>query len=236
MPSKLPTDEELEQAQRVLGVRFRDVSLLRTALTHESFLNENPGLTEESNERLEFLGDGALNFFIARRLYELLPDCPEGDLTARRAQVVRRETLARVAKRMGLGGLLVMGRGEEGSGGSSRPSNLADGFEALAGAVLLDRGIRSAAAFVRKWLAPELKRIVAADTPKDPKSRLQELLQSQGKEPPTYRLVSTDGPDDDLRFAVEVIVDGKSLGAGAGRRKIDAQRQSAREALAKLSS
>ena len=223
-------------AQSGLRLRFRDISLLRTALTHQSFLNENPGMTEESNERMEFLGDSALNFVVARWLYEKLPDLPEGDLTARRAHAVRRETLAKAARRMNLGDLLVMGRGEDASGGSQRPSNLADGFEAVVGAVLVDRGIRSASAFVLRWLGPELRKIVESDTPKDPKSLLQETLQSIGKPPPSYRLVSSDGPDNEPVFTMEVLVAGERVGIGEGRRKVDAQRAAAREALAVLQS
>lgn len=234
LPSTLPDIDELNAAQAGLRLRFRDLSLLSTALTHQSFLNENPQIAEESNERMEFLGDSALNYVVARWLYEKLPDLPEGDLTGRRAHAVRRETLARAAKRMSLGDILVMGKGEEASGGSNRSSNLADGFEAIVGAVLIDRGIRSASAFVLRWLGPELRHIVASGTPKDPKSALQEVLQSKGKPPPAYRLVSTDGPDNEPLFTMEVIVSGVSLGSGKGKRKIDAQRAAALEALEEL--
>lgn len=234
LPSTLPDIDELTVAQARLRLRFRDLSLLSTALTHQSFLNENPQIAEESNERMEFLGDSALNYVVARWLYEKLPELPEGDLTARRAHAVRRETLARAAKRMELGDLLVMGKGEDASGGSKRPSNLADGFEAVVGAVLIDRGIRSASAFVLRWLGPELREIVEAGTPKDPKSALQEALQSNGKPPPGYKLVCTDGPDNEPLFTMEVIVSGESLGRGRGKRKIDAQRAAALEALEHL--
>jgi ribonuclease-3 len=235
LPSKLPDNEELQAAQTRLRLRFRDLVHLRTALTHQSFLNENPDIGGESNERMEFLGDSALNYIIGRWLYERLPGAPEGDLTARRANAVRRETLARAARRMKLGEILVMGRGEEASGGAERQSNLADTFEALVGAALVDRDIRTASAFVLRWLGPELRKIVQSDAPKDPKSALQEALQSKGKAPPSYRLVSADGPDNEPNFTMEVVVSGKSLGVGEGRRKIDAQREAARQALDALS-
>ena len=233
MARKLPGGKKLARAEAALGVTFGDRALLRTAVTHQSFLNENPGLEIESNERLEFLGDGVLNFIIARWLYESLPGRPEGDLTARRAQAVRGETLARVAARMKLGDHLIMGRGEEASGGAKRRSNLANGFEAIVGAILMDSGIRAATAFVKKWLGPDMKSIIAAKTPKDPKSMLQELLQGRGQKAPRYRLVKSEGPDDDRVFTSEVLVEGEPAGQGTGRRKIEAERAAAVEAYAR---
>jgi ribonuclease-3 len=213
------------------GIQFKQISLLETALTHESFLNENPGTTVESNERLEFLGDSALNYIVGRYLYETLPDLPEGDLTVRRAEAVRKETLAEAGTRLGLGDLLIMGRGETASGGANRPSNMANGFEALVGAILLDRGIDAARDFVIKWLEPALQRLVSSHTPKDPKSHLQELLQAKGGNPPEYRLMNVEGPDNSPEFTVEVIVNGDAQGRGVAGRKIEAERIAALEAI-----
>ncbi len=234
MPSTPPDHDALRDAQSRLGVTFKDIRLLCVALTHQSYLNENPAESGESNERLEFLGDSALNYIVARYFYEKLPELPEGDLTVRRAEAVRRETLEKAARRLGMGDLLVMGRGELASGGAERSSNLANGFEALVGAVVLDRGLSAAWELVLEWLAPELDEIVAAETPKDPKSRLQELLQSRGKLPPHYRVVHISGPDNAPEFTVEVLIDGDVLGTGTAGRKVDAERAAAIEAAEEL--
>jgi ribonuclease-3 len=135
---------------------------------------------------------------------------------------------------MRLGQFLVMGRGEAASGGADRSSNRANAFEAVVGAVLLDRGFRFAQAFVLRWMKPEIVRILAADTPKDPKSLLQEILQSRGRSAPVYRLTGTSGPPEDRSFSVCVEVEGAVLGKGAGPRKIEAEREAARRAMKHL--
>lgn len=234
MPSSLPDSEVLHQVQERIDVVFKDIDLLLVALTHQSYLNENPGETGESNERLEFLGDSALNYIIGRYLYERLPDLPEGDLTVRRAESVRRETLEKAARRLGVGEMLVMGRGEEASGGAERSSNLANGFEALMGAVVLDQGIAKTWEIVLQWLGPELDEVMASETPKDPKSRLQELLQARGESPPHYRIVDVTGPDNQPEFTVEAVIAGEPLGTGIAGRKIDAERAAAKEATEAL--
>ncbi len=234
MPSTLPNRDDLRQAQAHIGVEFSDPDLLCVALTHQSYLNENPGVAGESNERLEFLGDSALNYIVGRHLYENLPDLPEGDLTVRRAEAVRRETLEKAARRLGVGELLVMGRGEEASGGADRSSNLANGFEALVGAVVLDKGIADIWEIVLRWLGPELEDVIAAKTPKDPKSLLQELLQARGEAPPEYRVVNVTGPDNRPEFTIEAIIDGEALGTGTAGRKIDAEREAASQAVEAL--
>lgn len=234
MPTEPFEDAQLPEIEEALGVEFRDKNCLREALTHQSFLNENPGVQATSNERLEFLGDGFLNFVVAHRLFTLAPDQPEGDLTARRAQAVRRETLALVASRMNLGHYLVMGRGEAASGGGDRASNRANAFEAVVGAVLLDRGYRFARSFVLRWMKPEIVRILSTETPKDPKSRLQEILQSRGTSMPVYRVTGSSGMPGQQEFRVTVTIDGIDHGEGTGRRKIDAERRAATEAIERL--
>ncbi|MDA1298210.1 MAG: ribonuclease III [Chloroflexi bacterium] len=234
MPVTIPDGDELAAAQSRLGVRFNDPSLLRVALTHQSYLNENPSGGAESNERLEFLGDSALNYIIGRHLYERLPDLPEGDLTVRRAEAVRRETLEKAARRLGIGDLLVLGMGEHASGGAGRSSNMANGFEALVGAAVLDQGIEMTIELVLRWLEPELEALIVADTPKDPKSRLQELLQSRGDPPPEYRVVSVEGPDNQPEFTIEAVIAGEALGRGVAGRKVDAEREAATQAVAAL--
>lgn len=222
--------DTLTVAQQRFGVSFNDPGLLATALRHQSFLNENPAEQSESNERLEFLGDSALNYIVGRYLYEHLPDLPEGDLTVRRSEAVRRESLEKAARRLGIGELLTMGRGEEASGGRTRSSNLANGFEALVGAVVLDRGVRETRELVISWLKPELEALLSSKTPKDPKSRLQELLQARGEAPPEYRVVDVQGPDNQPEFTVEAVIDGEPMGTGTAGRKVDAERAAASEA------
>ena len=234
MPVTIPDDDELAAAQTRLGVQFNDDSLLSVALTHQSYLNENPQEVTESNERLEFLGDSALNYIVGRYLYERLPGLPEGDLTVRRSESVRREALEKAACRLGIGDLLVLGRGEHASGGAERSSNMANGFEALIGAVVLDQGIEATWELVLIWLGPELDAQLTAKTSKDPKSQLQELLQSRGEQPPKYRVVSVEGPDNSPEFTIEAVVDGEALGRGTGGRKIDAERAAASEAVEAL--
>ncbi len=234
MPNTIPDSEGLANAQVGVGVEFNDVSLLRLALTHQSFLNENSLEQGESNERLEFLGDSALNYIVGRYLYEQLPDLPEGDLTVRRAEAVRRETLEQAARRLGMGEMLVLGRGEEASGGAERSSILANGFEALVGAIVLDQGVAVTRELVLKWLRPELEQLMSTETPKDPKSRLQELLQARGEQPPEYRIVSVTGPDNSPEFVIEAVIDGEALGRGTAGRKVDAEREAASEAAKAL--
>ena len=224
----------LDEVEARLGVGFKDRGLLALALVHSSYENENPDAGAGSNERLEFLGDGFINFVVAHRLYEKTPGASEGELTARRSLLVRGETLARVASELGLGELLVMGRGEEAGGGRERASNLADAFEAVVGALLLDGGSARARAFVLRCLKDDIDSALRSEPPKDPKSRLQELLQSAGGEAPRYDGVASGGEDSGPWFTVKVSAGGEVLGQGAGRRKVDAERAAASSALETL--
>ena len=224
----------LDEAEALLGVEFGDRGLLALALVHSSYANENPDADAASNERLEFLGDGFINFVVAHHLYEKAAGAPEGELTAWRSLLVRGETLAGVASRLALGQLLVMGRGEEAGGGRERATNLADAFEAVVGALLLDKGYVTARAFVLRCLEDDIDSALRSEPPKDPKSRLQELLQSAGREVPRYDTVASDGPDGAPWFIVQVSAGDRVVGQGAGRRKVDAERAAASSALEKL--
>jgi len=217
-----------------LGVTFQDPSLLRQAFVHRSYLNENPGLALVSNERLEFLGDAALGLVVAQRLFEHFPDHGEGLLTELRAHLVRRDTLARAADRLGLGECLLLGRGEESAGGRRRPSNLAAVFEAVAGAILIDQGLRAVDGFVASALAQELEAVRSGLVPADPKSRLQILVQAQGQGLPDYRTMKVEGPEHARLFTVEVCLNGDVVGVGQGKTKRQAEREAARRALDKL--
>lgn len=218
-----------------LGVTFQDPSHLSQALVHRSYLNENSGAGLISNERLEFLGDAALGLVVAQRLYELFPSHGEGLLTEFRAYLVRRDTLARAAERLALGDDLLLGKGEELAGGRRRPSNLAAVFEAVAGAILIDRGPEAVYDFVTSALAEELEAVLSGAVPMDPKSRLQILVQAQGQDLPEYRTVGVEGPDHAHLFTVEVWLDGELVGTGQGKTKRQAEREAARRALDKLS-
>ena len=228
-------DRELELIQQQLGIEFRDPQLLAVSLTHKSFLNEHPEALAESNERLEFLGDGVVNFVVAKSMYERAKEAPEGELTTRRSHAVRREALASAAARMGLGDYLVMGRGEFESGGPDRLTNLANAFEALAGAVFLDRGYDGCERMLLDRLGPEIDLALKEENPKDPKSVLQEMMQRQGAPSPTYRIASSDTVPPESRFNVEVLLDGVVAGSGSGERKVDAERSAAVEAMGRMS-
>ncbi len=218
-----------------LGVKFHDQKLLERALVHRSFLNENPEISLDSNERLEFLGDAVLGLVVGHALYVRCPDLAEGELTSLRAALVQRQTLAQISARLRLGDYLLLGRGEDSSGGRQRQSNLANVIEALIGAVFLDQGYQAAQEFTLGFMAPDIDTLLASDIPKDPKSRLQELLQSTGGDVPVYRIMDLSGPEHNRRFIVEVIVSDKVLGVGSSRRKVDAERQAAMQAIRELS-
>jgi len=217
-----------------LGVSFEDTSALELALVHSSYLNENPGVYPESNERLEFLGDALISVAVAHDLYRRFPDSPEGELTAMRSALVRGESLAKVAALLDLGSYLLMGTGEEAGGGGKRPSNLAAAFEALVGALLGDRGYDVARTFVLRVLSDELAAVSDSRAPSNPKSRLQELVQHGGVASPLYVVVEVSGQDHARQFTVEVSVSGQVKGRGTGPRKSIAEQEAAAEALKAL--
>ncbi len=231
MPINPLDPDQLDAVEDALNVKFRDRELLALALTHQSYANEHPDVPSVSNERLEFLGDSIVGMIVAERLYTGAPDLAEGDLTVRRSHIVRRETLAHAARAIGLGSWLVMGRGESVAGGDRRSSNLADMFEAVVGAVYVDRGYRQARAFVNRCLGKYVDEALRTETRKDPKSRLQEYLQANGNQPPRYNLVSESGTPNELIFTMEVVVENNAIASGSGTRKIDAEREAANRAL-----
>ena len=222
---------DYEGLEEELGVSFNDKGLLTQALVHSSFLNENPGVFAESNERLEFLGDAVIGSAVAAELYSTYDSWPEGMLTAGRSSLVQGDTLARVAGRLGLGEHLQMGRGEEAAGGRNRPNNLAATFEAVVGAYFLDLGYDAAADLVLRLLEPELSELTEPGASPNPKSSLQEAIQARGQTAPSYRIVKVEGKDHARRFTAEVVVDGVPIGTGMGSRKALAERAAAGDAL-----
>ena len=230
-----PSDSDLTGLERKIGVTFKDRDLLRNALVHASYLNENQASTTDSNERLEFLGDAILSQTIALHLYRTMPDAAEGELTRLRALLVRRDTLADVARSIDLGSYLVFGKGEEASGGPDRPANLADGLEALLGAVYLDQGEAAAHAVIERLLVPLLERMVShGQATRDAKSLLQERLQAEYGETPSYRLLEEWGSDHEPRFVVEVFLGKRPLGRGTGLSKRVAEQDAAQAALRQI--
>jgi ribonuclease-3 len=220
--------------QRNLGVSFKSESLLKQAFVHSSYLNENPSFALPSNERLEFLGDAILGLIAAEKLYREFPELPEGELTTIRASLVCRETLAKLASLLKLGEYLLLGQGEEASGGRTRQSNMANALEALIGAIYLDRGLAKTREFVLRQLEPALETIRAGKMTPNYKALLQEFIQGEKKSPPIYHLVESSGPDHDKQFTVEVLIESDVLGQGRGKSKKAAEVEAARSAWRKL--
>lgn len=226
---------DLSELETNLGVSFNDKSLLEHALIHSSYLNENPGLKLVSNERLEFLGDAVLGLVAAEKLYSDFPGSPEGELTRLRAALVRKETLARLARKIGLGDFLYLGKGEEGGGGRSKPANLASGLEAVLAAIYLDQGMPAAEKFILRLLDAEVRRAAVKGRGVDRKSALQELAQARGWEKPVYEVIEASGPDHARTFVIAVSLRGKEYGRGSGQTKKAAETEAAGEALKRLS-
>ncbi len=217
--------------EKSLGVTFTDKSLLALALTHSSLLNESPEAASECNERLEFLGDAVLGMAIAEELYMRFPQRQEGALTSMRSNIVRGETLAHAARRLDLGEHLLMGAGEATTGGRGRESNLSAAFEAVVGALFLDQGYEAAKAFCIDALNNEIASIHSSPQLRHPKSALQEMVQGQRMQAPSYRIVNAEGEDHAPTFTAEVIIDGAVLGTGTGRSKSIAEQEAATAAL-----
>ena len=218
------------EVEERLGVKFRNADLLHQSFVHRSYMNEYPGEGLDSNERLEFFGDAVLSYVVADRLFRDCPDCDEGDLTEWRGHLVRRDSLAAFARQIGLGDFLLLGRGEEAAGGRERSLNLASLFEAVVGAIAIDRGMTEARRFIFRALGEELD-LRGRPTPVDPKSKLQEVVQARWQRAPTYRTVHEEGPEHRKVFTVEVSVLGNVLASGIGTTKQEAERQAAKQAI-----
>lgn len=225
---------DLNKFQKRLDVRFTDLSLLQRALTHRSYLNEHPEHMLEDNERLEFLGDAVLDFIAGAWLFHRFPEMDEGRLTRLRAGLVRTETLARFAESLDLGDALLLGRGEDESGGRRRISNLCGSFEALVGALYLDQGMEAAQSFVEPLLGPALDDILSRAADKDAKSLLQEWSQAELGLTPVYRTIASEGPDHAKEFTVAVMIGQTDCGRGVGHSKQAAAQLAAQQALAAI--
>lgn len=214
-----------------LGLPFSNLHLLRRALTHRSFVNENPDALED-NERLEFLGDAVLDFIVGAWVFNRFPEMPEGELTKMRSALVKNDQLAVFARRLDLGRALRLGRGEHSSGGQRRDGLLGSVFEALIGALYLDSGISAVEAFMTPLL--EEARETILNKLHDSKSQLQEWAQGQKLGTPRYKVTAASGPDHAKEFEVEVEIGGKAYGRGRGSSKHAAEQAAALDALKNL--
>ena len=211
--------------------QFKGTDIINEALTHSSYSNEYRGKYIYNNERLEFLGDSVLSTVISEYVYLKYDNLPEGELTKLRANVVCEPSLAQQAKSINLGKYLLLGKGEEVTGGRDRVSILADTFEAVIGALYLDGGIETAREFVLGMLRDSIKLASTGDLFRDYKTDLQELLQSKFDDKISYRVVNETGPDHDKTFEIEVALGDKVLGRGRGKSKKEAEQNAAKKAL-----
>lgn len=210
-------------------LNFKNNELLKKALTHRSWVNENKD-NKGTNERLEFLGDAILEFIVSKVIYEKYPDKEEGYLTALRANLVNTKNLSLVATSLGIGEMILLSKGEEDGGGRTNSSLLADTVEAIIGALFLDQGIDASEKFILDNILVDVEQ--KANLPlKDPKSLLQEKVQAFGKQAPKYTVVTESGPDHNKNFEVEVYVEGKALAKGSGKSKSEAEQDAAGRAL-----
>ncbi|RJR25449.1 ribonuclease III [Candidatus Microgenomates bacterium] len=214
-----------------LGVTFENKELLERAMTHRSFLNEAKNPEIKSNERLEFLGDSILSFWVSEQIFKEFPDLPEGKLTHIRTHLVRTETLTKLARKLNLGEFLLMSKGEELGGGRENPLLLANCFEAVIGAVYLDQGIEKVSLFLKNNFEDLLSQIDDVEALKDSKSLLQELVQAEGHLSPVYKLISSSGPDHQKVFTMGVFIDERLIAQGTSRSKQEAEEESAKKAL-----
>ncbi len=226
---------DVSEFEKALTQPFRNRRLLEQAFIHRSYLNEaEEDSSLADNERLEFLGDSVLGMIVSELLYRRFPDQQEGDLTGIRSALVRQETLSLFAERLHMGDFLRLGRGEESSGGRTRPVTLCATFEAVVGAIYLDRGMRATEAFLLPLVESELRHIKASNLSKDAKSRLQEWAQSTTGATPRYKAVRTLGPDHAKVFIMQVSISGVACGIGQGRSKQAAAQGAAAMALSRL--
>ncbi len=236
MPGESTDRIETESAQMLaerLQLPFKNFTLLNRALTHRSYINENPDALED-NERLEFLGDAVLDFLVGAWLYNHFPEMAEGYLTRMRSALVGTKQLAAYARKLELGGALRLGRGEDEGGGRNRNTLLCATFEAIVGALFLDAGIEAVKAFVEPMLEPVAEKIIEQRDDLDPKSTLQEWAQANGKGVPLYRELSVTGPDHERLYTIEVVIDGAVYASGQGSSKQAAGKSAAAEALDNL--
>lgn len=222
------TDTQLEKFEKIIGYEFRNKRLLERALTHSSYCNEIKRLKNQSNERLEFLGDAVLEVTVSDYLFEKYPDKTEGELTKLRASIVCEPTLALCSRQIKLGEWILLSKGEEHTGGRNRDSITSDAMEAVIGAIYRDGGFEPAQDYIRRFILEDI------DNKKlfyDSKTILQEVVQGHYEEPLHYELIGEEGPDHDKRFLVEAVIGNTTIGEGSGHTKKAAEQEAAYQAL-----
>jgi len=224
-----------QQLEKTLKVKFRNGKILQKALTHRSWVNEHKNLDPENNERLEFLGDAILEFWVTKTLFALFPKLPEGSLTNIRASLVCTENLAQKSKKLNLDKALLLGKGEEQGGGRDNLSLLADVFEAIIGGIFIDSGLKKTEAFLERNFLAKLRRLGKRGDVKDAKTLFQELTQEKNKITPNYQVISETGPEHKKVFRVGVFVKNKKIASGKGHSKKEAEEAAAQKALTSYS-
>ncbi len=227
-------DKRIVQLEQIIGYVFRDRGVLLEAITHRSYANENRMVRMKDNERLEFLGDAIVDLQISQYLFNKYPDMPEGNLSKIRASIVCEGSLAKVARSIALGRYILLGKGEEMTGGRERASILADLFEAVAGALLVDGGTEAVTQFLTRTLIASVDDVALADLYTDYKTLLQEVIQKESTVQLRYEVVDEKGPDHEKHFYVKVYHKEVCLGEGVGKSKKEAEQQAAKRALQKL--
>jgi ribonuclease III len=228
------TDErfaDLKNFQQTLGYRFNKIDLLDNALIHRSFVNENPALSCKDNERLEFLGDAVIGLCLSDLLIRKFPDYAEGQLSKLRAYVVNEQSLAGLARKLNIGDYLLLGRGEESSGGRTKASILSNALEAVAAAIYLDCGFEKTYKFLENIFEPMVEEGIKSIIYKDYKTALQEICQNRFKETQRYTLINETGPDHDKVFEISLTIAGMITTTGTGKSKKEAEQRAARRAL-----
>ncbi|MBI4253023.1 ribonuclease III [Candidatus Uhrbacteria bacterium] len=225
-------DKEFETLEKKIKVRFKNKDLLRQAVVHRSYLNENPSFRLGHNERLEFLGDAVLELVVTDYLYHTFPDAPEGSMTSWRASLVNSDMLSKIGSSIGLDPMLYLSRGEgKDAGSKARKYIVTNAFEALIGAIYLDRGYKTAEKFIHRFVLPELPTILEKGLDIDPKSRFQELAQEKMKITPRYEVLQETGPDHAKRFTVGIFLEKELIAKGEGTSKQEAQVSAAQKGL-----
>jgi len=231
-----PKAHDFSVLEGKIDFEFKDENLLLEALTHRSYLNENPGWRVPHNERLEYLGDAVLELAITERLFKKYPERPEGDLTSFRAALVNFQMLSRVGREIGLDEYVFLSRGESKEEGRARETIIADAIEALIGAIYLDQGYEVARSFSDRFILSHLDEVISQKLYRDPKSALQELAQEKLKVTPTYQVLEESGPDHKKEFQVGVFFGDKLAAEGSGSSKQEAESNAAGEALNRMES